>query len=94
MSGTVPCEVMMASSAARCSSRWITVIVSSGHRRAAGTIVCTGNGGFRSVSTLGGGKLWQTESLVRGAAGNAVTLRGLSGEKGFSHMVLAYAMLG
>uniref|UniRef100_A0A3Q1KGP7 DnaJ homolog subfamily A member 3, mitochondrial n=1 Tax=Anabas testudineus TaxID=64144 RepID=A0A3Q1KGP7_ANATE len=71
----------MASSAARCSSRWITVIVSSGHRRAAGTIVCTGNGGVRSISTLRGGKLWRGESLVCSAAGSAVTLRGLSGLK-------------
>ncbi|XP_029015327.1 dnaJ heat shock protein family (Hsp40) member A3a isoform X4 [Betta splendens] len=74
-------EVMMASSAARCSSRWMTVIVSCGHRRAASTLVCTGSGAVRGASTLGGGRLWREESLVCGAAGNAVTLRGLSGLK-------------
>lgn len=72
-------EVMMASAAARCSSRWITVVVSSGHRRAAGALVCNGSGGMRSASTLAGGRLWRGESLVGGAAGSAVTLKGLSG---------------
>lgn len=89
VSGAVPSEVKMASSAVRCSSRWVTVIVSSGRQRAGGTNVCTGIGGVRNASTLRGGKLFRTESLVRGAAGNAVTLRGLSGELCFSHMVLA-----
>ncbi|KAA8585108.1 hypothetical protein FQN60_003802, partial [Etheostoma spectabile] len=71
----------MASSAARCSSRWITVIVSSGHRRAAGAVVCTGNGGVRSISTLGAERLWRGGNLMCGGAGKALTLRGLSGVK-------------
>uniref|UniRef100_A0A8C9ZN33 DnaJ heat shock protein family (Hsp40) member A3a n=1 Tax=Sander lucioperca TaxID=283035 RepID=A0A8C9ZN33_SANLU len=71
----------MASSAARCSSRWITVIVSSGHRRAAGAVVCTGNGGVRSFSTLGAERLWRGGNLMCGGAGKALTLRGLSGVK-------------
>ncbi|KAF1379512.1 hypothetical protein PFLUV_G00176810 [Perca fluviatilis] len=72
---------MMASSAARCSSRWITVIVSSGHRRAAGAVVCTGNGGVRSISTVGAERLWRGGNLMCGGAGKALTLRGLSGVK-------------
>ncbi|XP_062294713.1 dnaJ heat shock protein family (Hsp40) member A3a isoform X2 [Scomber scombrus] len=72
---------MMASSAARCSSRWITVIVSSGRSRAAGAVVCPGHGGVRSVSTLGAGKLCRGGRLECGAAGAALTLRGLSGFK-------------
>uniref|UniRef100_A0A3Q3Q9K0 DnaJ homolog subfamily A member 3, mitochondrial n=1 Tax=Monopterus albus TaxID=43700 RepID=A0A3Q3Q9K0_MONAL len=74
-------EAMMASSAVRCSSRWITVIVSSGHRRVAGAVVCSGHGGVRSVSTLGAGKLWRGENLVCCEAGKALTLRGLAGLK-------------
>uniref|UniRef100_A0A3Q3GN08 DnaJ heat shock protein family (Hsp40) member A3a n=1 Tax=Labrus bergylta TaxID=56723 RepID=A0A3Q3GN08_9LABR len=71
----------MASSAARCSSRWITVFVSSGRRRAAGAVVCAGHGGARSVSTLGGQKLWRGGNLMCGGAGKALTLRGLSALK-------------
>ncbi|XP_070836896.1 dnaJ heat shock protein family (Hsp40) member A3a isoform X1 [Chaetodon trifascialis] len=74
-------EGMMASSAARCSSRWITVIVSSGRRSAAGAVVCAGHGGVRSVSTLGAEKLWRGGNLMCGGAGKALTLRGLSGIK-------------
>uniref|UniRef100_A0A7N8YHG5 DnaJ heat shock protein family (Hsp40) member A3a n=1 Tax=Mastacembelus armatus TaxID=205130 RepID=A0A7N8YHG5_9TELE len=71
----------MASSAVRCSSRWITVIVSSGHRRAVSTVVCSGHGGVRSISTLGGDKLWRGGSLFCGESGKALTLKGLSGFK-------------
>ncbi|KAM6966907.1 dnaJ heat shock protein family (Hsp40) member A3a [Tautogolabrus adspersus] len=79
--GLATCGGMMASSAARCSSRWITVFVSSGRRRAAGAVVCAGHGGARSVSTLGGEKLWRGGTLMCGGAGKALTLRGLSGIK-------------
>ncbi|XP_037649494.1 dnaJ heat shock protein family (Hsp40) member A3a isoform X1 [Sebastes umbrosus] len=73
---------MMASSAARCSSRWITVIVSSGHRRAAGAAVsAAGHGGVRSISTLGAEKLCWGGNLMCVGAQRAVTLRGLSGIK-------------
>lgn len=77
---TAALEGMMASSAVRSSSRWITVIVSSGHRCAAGTVVCAGHGGIRGVSTLGAEKLWRGGKLLCGEAGKALTLRGLSGE--------------
>lgn len=86
-------EGMMASSAVRNSTRWITVIVSSGHRGAAGTAVCAGHGGIRSVSTLGGEKLWRGGSIMCAGAGKALTLRGLSGECDISEMVLAWAKL-
>lgn len=86
MDGAAAREGMMASSAARCSSRWITVFVSSGHRRAAGAVVCAGNGGLRSVSTLGADKLWRGGGLMCGGAEKALTLRGLSGECCISHM--------
>uniref|UniRef100_A0A671YBN3 DnaJ heat shock protein family (Hsp40) member A3a n=1 Tax=Sparus aurata TaxID=8175 RepID=A0A671YBN3_SPAAU len=71
----------MASSAARCSSRWITVIVSSAHRRAVGAVVCAGHGGVRGVSTMSAEKLWRGGSLSCGGAGKALTLKGLSGIK-------------
>lgn len=72
---------MMASSAARCSSRWITVIVFSGHRRAASTVARAGHGGIRGVSTLRAETIWRGGSLACGGAGKALTLRGLSGER-------------
>ncbi|XP_075942073.1 dnaJ heat shock protein family (Hsp40) member A3a isoform X2 [Anarhichas minor] len=71
----------MASSAVRCSSRWITVFVSSGQRKAVGAVVCGGHGGVRSISTLGAEKLWRGGNLTCGGAGKALTLRGLSGIK-------------
>ncbi|XP_063759453.1 dnaJ heat shock protein family (Hsp40) member A3a isoform X1 [Eleginops maclovinus] len=74
-------EGMMASSAARRSSRWITVILSSAPHRATGAGVCTGHGGVRSISTLGAGKLWQGGNLVCGGSGKALTLKGVSGIK-------------
>ncbi|XP_054462963.1 dnaJ heat shock protein family (Hsp40) member A3a isoform X2 [Anoplopoma fimbria] len=80
-SGVSAREGTMASSAARCSSRWITVFVSSGRRRSAGAVVCAGNGGVRSVSTLGAEKLWRGGNLTCGGAGKALTLRGLPGLK-------------
>lgn len=86
-------EGMMASSAARCSSRWITVVVSSGPRRAVGTVVSSGHGGARSISTLATGKIWGGGSLVCGEAWKALTLRGLSGEWCVSHIILAQARL-
>ncbi|XP_013865538.1 dnaJ heat shock protein family (Hsp40) member A3a [Austrofundulus limnaeus] len=72
---------MMAFSTARCSSRWITVVVSSGPRRAAGSVLSSDNVGVRQFSSLGVGKLWRGGSLVCGGEGKALTLRGLSGLK-------------
>lgn len=87
MSEEAAIEGKMAFSAVRCSTRWITVIVSSGHRGATGTLVCAGHGGIRSISTLGVEKLWRGGNLAFGGAGKALTLRGLSGE--WCEMVLA-----
>ncbi|XP_038845434.1 dnaJ homolog subfamily A member 3, mitochondrial-like isoform X4 [Salvelinus namaycush] len=69
---------MMASSAARCSTRWITVAVSSGHSRACCALAPSSNGGSRSLSTFGAQKIWSGSNAMRGGTGNAVTLRGLS----------------
>ncbi|CAJ1075053.1 dnaJ heat shock protein family (Hsp40) member A3a isoform X2 [Xyrichtys novacula] len=74
-------EGMMASSAARRSSRWITVIVSSGQRRGAGAVVGGGHGGVRNVSSVGAEKLWRGGNVMCGGAGRGLTLRGLSGIK-------------
>uniref|UniRef100_A0A672ZY63 DnaJ homolog subfamily A member 3, mitochondrial n=2 Tax=Sphaeramia orbicularis TaxID=375764 RepID=A0A672ZY63_9TELE len=70
---------MMASTASRCSTRWIAVIVSSAHLRATGPGVCAAHGGVRSVSTFGAEKLWRGGKPTCGGAGKALTLRGLSG---------------
>ncbi|XP_015227678.1 PREDICTED: dnaJ homolog subfamily A member 3, mitochondrial isoform X1 [Cyprinodon variegatus] len=69
---------MMASSAASCSSRWITVVVSSGSRRATGLFLSPHHGGVRRFSTIGAEKLCRKGSLWFGGAGQALTLRGLS----------------
>lgn len=71
---------MMATSAVCRSSRWFTVLVSSGQRCSVGTVVCGGNGGIRGVSTLGTEKLWRGAKLSCGELGKALTLRGLPGE--------------
>ncbi|KAM9843088.1 dnaJ heat shock protein family (Hsp40) member A3a [Aulostomus maculatus] len=72
---------MMASSAVRCSSRWITVVVSSGRRRGPVAVFSASHGGVRNLSTVGAEKLWRGGSLVGGGAGTALTLKGLSGLK-------------
>ncbi|CAG00171.1 unnamed protein product [Tetraodon nigroviridis] len=71
----------MASTAARCSARWTTVMVFCGGRGAARTVRCTAHGGIRSLSTLGPEKLWLGTSMSFGGAAKALTLRGLSGAK-------------
>uniref|UniRef100_A0A1A8KYZ5 DnaJ homolog subfamily A member 3, mitochondrial n=1 Tax=Nothobranchius pienaari TaxID=704102 RepID=A0A1A8KYZ5_9TELE len=71
----------MASSAAICSSRWITSVVSSGPRKAAGSLLSSDNVGFRRFSTLGEGYLCRGRGLLCGEEGKALTLRGLSGLK-------------
>lgn len=82
---------MMASTAARCSTRWTTVIVSCGRRGAARTVLFAGHEGIRSLSTLGTDKLWLGTSMLFGGAAKALTLRGLSGE--CCGLVLAWAKL-
>lgn len=83
--------VMMASTAARCSTRWTTVIVSCGRHGAARTLIYAGHGGTRSISTLGAERLWLGTSVPFRGAAKALTLRGLSGE--CCALVLACAKL-
>ncbi|XP_061830167.1 dnaJ heat shock protein family (Hsp40) member A3a isoform X1 [Nerophis lumbriciformis] len=78
---------MMASSAARCSTRWFTVILSSGHQRVAGAVVSPFHGGARGVSTFRAGTLWAGKSLV--CAGKGLTLKGLAGFKA-THIVCTF----
>ncbi|XP_067089796.1 dnaJ homolog subfamily A member 3, mitochondrial-like [Osmerus mordax] len=72
---------MMASSAARCSTRWMTVAVSAGHRRAGCAFATTLDGGVRvrSLSTTGAPKIWPAGSSSRAGMGNVMTLSGLPG---------------
>ncbi|XP_077474157.1 dnaJ heat shock protein family (Hsp40) member A3a [Stigmatopora argus] len=75
---------MMASSAARCSSRWLTAVVSSGHRRhAAGAVIPPARGSSRGLCTFGTRSLWTGTGGVSacGVAGKGLTLRGLPGFK-------------
>ncbi|KAM9392002.1 dnaJ heat shock protein family (Hsp40) member A3a isoform 2-T2 [Pholidichthys leucotaenia] len=69
----------MASAAARCSSRWFTVAVSSGRRWAAGAVVGCGHGDIGRFSTRGDEKLWHGGNLLCSGAGKALTLKGLLG---------------
>lgn len=68
----------MASSVARRSARWITVIVSSGRCHATGPVVCNARGAVRGVSTLGAENLWHGGKTKCVGAGKGLTLRGLS----------------
>uniref|UniRef100_A0A1A7XZ31 DnaJ homolog subfamily A member 3, mitochondrial n=2 Tax=Iconisemion striatum TaxID=60296 RepID=A0A1A7XZ31_9TELE len=72
---------MMASSAAICSSRWITAVVSSGPRRAAGSFLSFDHVRVRWFSAMGDGKRCRGGGLLCAGEGNALTLRGLSGLK-------------
>ncbi|KAJ8254180.1 hypothetical protein COCON_G00207920 [Conger conger] len=72
---------MMASSAARCTARWISVAVSSGHRRACSTLVSAHTGGTRAVSKWAAQSIGPRGSVLSGGSGSALTLRGLSGVK-------------
>lgn len=71
---------MMASTAARCSTRWTTVIVSCGRRGVARTVLYAGHGEIRSLSTWGTEKRWLGTSMPFRGAAKALTLRGLPGE--------------
>ncbi|XP_061568474.1 dnaJ heat shock protein family (Hsp40) member A3a [Cololabis saira] len=81
----VPAGVM-ASSAARCSTRWITVALSSGRRGTTGAVFSSEHGGARRFSTLGVDRVLRGGAFVCGGAGKALTLKGLSGLK-FPHAV-------
>ncbi|XP_054615301.1 dnaJ heat shock protein family (Hsp40) member A3a isoform X1 [Dunckerocampus dactyliophorus] len=80
---------MMASSVARRSTRWFTVIVSSGHQLAAGAVVSSSHGGVRGVSTFRAGTLWPGVRLGCGGAGKGLTLKGLPGFKA-AHIVCTF----
>ncbi|KAM9779847.1 dnaJ heat shock protein family (Hsp40) member A3a [Neosynchiropus ocellatus] len=66
---------MMASSAARCSTRWFTVILSSGRHRVSGGIATSPSVTFRGFSSVGAGKIWRKGNL---ACKEALTLRGFN----------------
>ncbi|KAM3863901.1 dnaJ heat shock protein family (Hsp40) member A3a [Diretmus argenteus] len=71
----------MASSAARCSTRWTKVVVSSGHQRVRGAFSCASHAGARAVSTAGLQTILSRGNTACWGAGKALTLRGLSGVK-------------
>ncbi|XP_051745605.1 dnaJ heat shock protein family (Hsp40) member A3a isoform X2 [Ctenopharyngodon idella] len=77
----------MACSAARSSARWITVAVSSSHRRACSTFISSADGAYRSFSTLSSRQIWTARGGVGGGAGNAVTLRGMTAVGRSSHLM-------
>uniref|UniRef100_A0A3B3DB73 DnaJ homolog subfamily A member 3, mitochondrial n=1 Tax=Oryzias melastigma TaxID=30732 RepID=A0A3B3DB73_ORYME len=68
---------MMASLTVRCSTRWITVAVSSGRHRIASAVLSSDNGDIRRFSTLGTERLWRKGNFVCGGAEKALTLRGV-----------------
>lgn len=73
----------MASPAARCAARWVTVTVSY-NVRTCSTFVSKPN---RALAKFGGGVFWSAGSRVRNGAEKAVTLTGLLGES--SYMLIA-----
>ncbi|XP_076838067.1 dnaJ heat shock protein family (Hsp40) member A3a isoform X2 [Brachyhypopomus gauderio] len=70
---------MMASSAARCSPRWLVVAVSSCRRRTFSALSSRPSGGGRAVPTRVAREVWSWGSRAGEGTGNAVTLSGLSG---------------
>ncbi|RXN24183.1 dnaJ -like protein [Labeo rohita] len=77
----------MACSAARSSARWITVVVSSSHRRACSPLISSADGAYRSLSTLSGRQMWTTRSGSAGGAGTAVTLKGMTAVSPSPHVI-------
>ncbi|XP_026772056.2 dnaJ heat shock protein family (Hsp40) member A3a [Pangasianodon hypophthalmus] len=75
----------MASSAARCSARWVTVTVSS-NVRTCSTFASRPNGASRALGKFGSGVFWSAGSRAGEGAEKAVTLTGLLG--GNPHHVL------
>ncbi|KAJ8398770.1 hypothetical protein AAFF_G00419670 [Aldrovandia affinis] len=71
----------MMASAARCSTRWIAVAISSGHRRACSSFVSVHSGRVRSVSKLGVQQFRPGGNVLCGGSTSGLTLRGLSGVK-------------
>ncbi|KAJ8251493.1 hypothetical protein GJAV_G00221950 [Gymnothorax javanicus] len=72
---------VMASPAARCSARWITVAVSSGHRRACSALASAHSGRAGAVTKWAARPIGHRCGVLSGGSGNALTLRGLSGVK-------------
>ncbi|XP_016381166.1 dnaJ heat shock protein family (Hsp40) member A3a isoform X2 [Sinocyclocheilus rhinocerous] len=77
----------MACSAARSSARWVTVAVSSSHRRACSPLLSSADGAYRSLSTLSGRQMWTARGGSAGGAGAAVTLRGMTAVSPSSHVI-------
>ncbi|XP_067237387.1 dnaJ heat shock protein family (Hsp40) member A3a isoform X1 [Chanodichthys erythropterus] len=77
----------MACTAARSSARWITVAVSSSHRRACSAFISGADGAYRSFSTLSGRQIWTALGGLGGGAGSAVTLRGMTAVGASSHLM-------
>ncbi|KAK2916837.1 hypothetical protein QQF64_025480 [Cirrhinus molitorella] len=77
----------MACSAARSSARWITVAVSSSHRRACSPLLSSADGAYRSFSTLSGRQIWATRGGSAGGVGTAVTLRGMTAVSPSPHVI-------
>uniref|UniRef100_A0A671RLJ9 DnaJ homolog subfamily A member 3, mitochondrial n=1 Tax=Sinocyclocheilus anshuiensis TaxID=1608454 RepID=A0A671RLJ9_9TELE len=77
----------MACSAARSSARWVTVAVSSSHRRACSPLLSSADGAYRSLSTLSGRQMWTARGVSAGGAGAAVTLRGMTAVSPSSHVI-------
>lgn len=69
--------IVMASSAARCAARWVSVTVSS-NVRTYSTFAFRPNG---ALAKFGGGVFWSTGSRVGEGTEKVVTLTGLLGEQ-------------
>ncbi|XP_055050867.2 dnaJ homolog subfamily A member 3, mitochondrial isoform X1 [Misgurnus anguillicaudatus] len=76
----------MACSAARSSSRWITVAVSSCHRHAGLSHISRCHEAHRSFSTLSGRQMLSAGGTMRAGEHKALTLKGMTGV-GPSHII-------
>ncbi|KAL2101711.1 hypothetical protein ACEWY4_003472 [Coilia grayii] len=70
---------MMASSAVRCSSRWLSLAVSSGHRLPVSVSSCRLNKAGRLLSNVGGRQIWTRCPFICGGSSKGLTLTGVSG---------------
>ncbi|KAG5279452.1 hypothetical protein AALO_G00077930 [Alosa alosa] len=70
---------MMASTAARCTSRWISFSVSTGHRRPVSVLSCRSIEASRAVSNVGGRQLWTRCPIIAEGTTKGLTLTGLPG---------------
>lgn len=77
---TARAGAVMASSAARCTARWVTGTVSSNVRTCC-TFASRPNGANRALVKSGGGVFWSAGSRGGEGSRKAVTLTGLLGEQ-------------